>query len=139
MERILEVFGTRAEIRAEKFALYFAIDMGLDEIDEDCIERGIALVKYERAVKKYQMTFEAKNDEAQIQGSVVRLLRKNHGAMNTRDIEHNLRAEKYGTSLWGKAWEGMKRLGYIHETGRGVKGDPKITQLIRNMNFGEDE
>lgn len=139
LERILEVFGTRAEIRAEKFALYFAIDMGLDEIDEDCIERGIALVKYERAVKKYQMTFEAKNDEAQIQGSIVRLLRKNQGKMTTRDIEHNLRAEKYGTSLWGKAWDGMKRLGYIHETGRGVKGDPKTTQLIRTMNFGEDE
>src|SRR4029077_4066567 len=45
--------SNRAAIRAEKLALYFAIDLDREEIDEECIERAIALVEYEMKVKKY--------------------------------------------------------------------------------------
>src|SRR4029077_5583971 len=41
----------RLEHRAEKLALYFAVDMGLDLISDDCIERATAVCEYERAVK----------------------------------------------------------------------------------------
>ena len=80
------------EIRAEKWALYFAIDMGLDEIDEDCVARGIEMVKYEEAVEDYLMTFEAKNDESRIQQGVIRLLKKNEGTMVKREVERMLSA-----------------------------------------------
>lgn len=137
--RIALLHGNRTEIRAEKFALYFAIDLGLSEIDEDCVERGIALVKYEQAVKKYLMAFEAKNEQAAIEIGVVRLLKKNHGMLPTRIIERDLHVERFGTTLWYKAFKGLQLAGYIHESGKGVKGDPKICRLLRDMNFGDSE
>ena len=43
----------RYAIRAEKWAVAFAVLMGLDTVDGDCIDRGVEIVKYEMAVKKY--------------------------------------------------------------------------------------
>lgn len=139
LQRIALLYGNRTEIRAEKFALYFAIDMGLSEIDEDAVERGIALVKYEQAVKKYLMSFEAKNEQAQLEISVIRLLKKSNGVMPTRMIERELHVERFGTTLWYKAFSGLQKAGYIFESGKGVKGDPKITKLLRDMKFGDNE
>jgi hypothetical protein len=136
LQRILEVYNNRTAIRAEKWALYFAIDMGLDEIDEDCVYRGIELVKYEEAVKEYLMTFEAKNDESAIQQGVVRLLKKNAGKMEKRDVERALNANKYGLSIWNKAYYTLVNSGYIVEEGKGVKGDPRTVRMTRDMVFG---
>lgn len=135
----LKKYGTRPEIRAEKWALYFAIDMGLEEIDEDCVERGIAMIRYEAEVKKYLMTFEAKNDESAIQQSIVRLLKKNKGIMEARSLERTLHSSKYGTTLWGRAFIGLINSGYITQAGRGVKGDPRFIKLIRDMRFSDDD
>lgn len=131
-------FDTRALIRAEKWALYFAIDLGLSEIDEDCVERGIALARYESEVKKYLMTYEAKNDESNIQQSVVRLLKKSQGKMELREMERKLNISRYGTTLWNRAFNGLYQSGYILQDGRGVKGDPKIVKLIRDMRFSDE-
>lgn len=134
-----ENYDTRAIIRAEKWALYFAIDQGLTEIDEDCVERGIALARYEVEVKNYLMTFEAKNDESAIQQGIVRLLKKNSGEMALRDIERHLSANKYGLTNWNRAFFALTNSGYISMRGRGVKGDPKIVTLLRDMKFGDDD
>lgn len=139
LQRILEVYGNRTAARAEKWALYFAIDMGLDEIDEDCVYRGIELVKYEESVKDYLMTFEAKNDESAIEQGVVRLLKKNGGRMEKRDIERALNANKYGLSVWNKAYLMLINSGYVVQEGRGVKGDPIVVRMTRDMMFGSDE
>lgn len=139
LERIAHVYGNRAEARAEKFALYFAIDLNLDEIDEDCVERGIAMVKYERDVKKYLMSFEAKNDQAQLEIGTIRLLKKAGGLMATRDIERELHVARYNTTLWFKAFNGLQKAGYIYESGKGVKGDPKMVKLLRDMHFGDTD
>jgi len=136
LQRILEVYGNRPAIRAEKWALYFAIDLGLDEIDEDCVARGIEIVKYEEAVKDYLLTFEAKNDESAIQQGVVRLLKKNNGRMEKRDVERALNANKYGLSIWNKAYYALVNNGYVIEEGRGVKGDPRTIRMLRDMAFG---
>ncbi len=135
----LKKYGTRAEIRAEKWALYFAIDMGLSEIDEDCVERGIALARYEAEVKKFLMTFESKNDESAIQQSVVRLLKKNKGKMESRDLERKLSVTRYGTTLWNRAFFGLVNAGYIAADGRGVKGDPRVIRLLRDMRFSDED
>lgn len=133
-----EQYDTRTLIRAEKWALYFAIDLGLTEIDEDCVERGLALARYESEVKKYLMTYEAKNDESSIQQGVVRMLKKNSGKMPLRDIERNLNANKYGLTNWNRAFLALFNSGYISVQGRGVKGDPKIVHLVRDMKFGDE-
>ncbi len=140
LQRILEVYGNRAAIRAEKWALYFAIDR-IDsefygEIDEDCVARGIEMVKYEEGVKDYLMTFEAKNDESAIQQGVIRLLKKNGGKMEKIDVCRALNYNKYGLSVWNKAYSQLVGSGFITEEGKGVKGDPRCIRMKRDMVFG---
>jgi hypothetical protein len=139
LQRTLAVHGPRAAVRAEKWALYFAIDLQLDEIDEDCVARGIEMVKYEEAVKDYLLTFEAKNDESAIQQGVVRLLKKNGGLMEKRNIERGLNANKYGGTNWDRAYNWLVNSGHIVEYGKGCKGDPRMVKLIRDMSFGRDD
>lgn len=136
--KTLELYDNRAAARAEKWALYFAIDLGLPEIDEDCVERGIELVKYEYAVKDYLEVFEAKNDESAIQQGVLRILKKNGGAMKKRDIERALNSNKYGLSIWNKAYFALVNSGYVVEEGRGVKDAPRLVRMLRDMG-GSDE
>lgn len=135
----LNKYGTRPEIRAEKWALYFAVDMGKTEIDEECVERGIKMIEYEHAVKKYLMTYEARNDESNIQQGIIRHLKKNKGAMGLRDLERALSANKYGTTIWGRAFYGLVNSGYIALDGTGAKGSPKHVRMLRDMPFGERE
>jgi hypothetical protein len=136
--KTLELYDNRAAARAEKWALYFCVDMGLQEIDEDCVERGIEMVKYEYAVKDYLEVFEAKNDESGIQQGILRLLRKNNGVMEKRDVERGLNSYKYGLSIWNKAYFALVNNGYIVEEGRGCKGDPRMIRMLRDMNGGEE-
>jgi len=132
--KTLELYDNRAAARAEKWALYFAIDLGLQEIDEDCVERGIEMVKYEYTVKDYLEVTDAKNDESAIQQGVVRLLKKNGLVMEKRDVERALNAYKYGLSIWNKSYYALVNSGFIVEEGRGVKGDPRMVRLLRTMN-----
>jgi hypothetical protein len=139
LQRILEVYGNRTAARAEKWALYFAIDLGLDEVDEDCVARGIEIVKYEESVKDYLMTFEAKNDESAIQQGVMRLLKKNGGTMEKRDVERALKANKYGLSVWRKSFYALVQEGFIVIEGKGCKGDPCVVRMTRDMTFGSQD
>lgn len=123
----------RQEIRAEKFALYFAIDLGKDEIDPDCIERGLALVAYEKAVKKYLDTYEASTKEGSVQMELRILLKRNQGEMTLRDVERGMHPERHGTTLWGQAYQGLIKNGIIRERGTGKKGDPKRVILLQDI------
>lgn len=138
LQKTLELYDNRAAARAEKWALYFAIDLGLPEIDEDCVERGIEMVKYEYSVKDYLEVFEAKNDESAIQQGVLRTLKKNGGVMKKRDVERALNSNKYGLSIWNKAYFGLVNNGYVVEEGRGVKDAPRVVRMLRDMS-GSDE
>lgn len=139
LEKTLELYDNRAAARAEKWALYFAIDLGLSEIDEDCVERGIEMVKYEYAVKDYLEVFEAKNDESAIQQGVLRLLKKNGGVMKKRDVERGMNSYKFGLSIWNKGYFGLVNNRYIVEEGKGVKDDPRVVRILRDMKAGEDD
>jgi hypothetical protein len=139
LQRTLLKYGPRQVARAEKWALYFAIDLGLDEIDEDCVARGIELVAYEEAVKDYLLTFEAKNDESAIQQGTVRLLKKNHGLLEKREIVRALNANKYGGTVWDRAYNWLVNSGHVVEYGKGIKGDPRMVKLLRDMSFGRDD
>jgi hypothetical protein len=123
--------GNRVEVRAEKFALYFAVDLGKDSVDEDCVERALALSEYELSVKKYLKTFEASTVEGSLQNELIQLLQRNGGSVTEREMNRVMHPERHGTSLWFKVYEGLIRAGWIMEVGNGVKGDPKRIQLMQ--------
>ena len=131
LDRIAKQMDDRQEQRVERLALAFAVDLGRDEIDEDCIERSIAIVAYEQAVKKYLKTFETQTKEAQIQMEVIGHLMRKNGTDLQRNVERNLHPiEQWGTFLWTRSWQGLVLSGKIQVLGSGKKGDPKQWQLL---------
>lgn len=131
--------GNRIELRMEKFALGFAVDLGRDEIDEDCIERALRLVEYEQQVKKYLKTFEAFTKEGAIQMEIKNTLHRTvTGEMALRDLTRVLHADRYGTTVWNQSYIGLIRNGWIREEGTGVRSNPKRVVLLRVPDDDED-
>jgi Bifunctional DNA primase/polymerase, N-terminal/Primase C terminal 1 (PriCT-1) len=110
----ISVLGNRTEIRAEKWALYFAIDLGKQSIDESCVERGIAIAEYEKAVKKYLRTPEAETKIAAAQLKFRKLLEnKFNGLATERDMERAMNYTRFGTEGWYRIYEGLKKAGIV--------------------------
>jgi hypothetical protein len=131
IENEIEKIGTRGAKLAEKMALYFAVDMGKSEIDESCIERAIAIVKYGIAVKKYLHTFESSTKEGQLQQEIIYFLRRKNGVTTERELNRAMHPMKYGTFVWSRALMGLVNSGWITKTGSGVKNDPAQIVLMR--------
>jgi Bifunctional DNA primase/polymerase, N-terminal len=125
------VIDGRCEWRAEKWALAFAIDMGRDEIDEECIERGLALSKYENEVKSWLRTFQAETREGRIQQEIMHHLGQAGGQLLKRDLERLMHANRYGTSLWWSAYSGLIKNGWARQDGDGTKVSPYVLVQIR--------
>ena len=132
-QAMAEGVENREEVRAEKFALYFAIDLGIDEINLDCIERALALVKYEKTVKKYLDTYEASTKEGSVQMELRILLKRNQGEMLLRDVERQMHPERHGTTLWNQAYKGLVINRIIKQMGTGKKGDPIRVILLQDI------
>jgi hypothetical protein len=131
LDNISKRMDDRQEQRVERLALAFAVDLGLDVIDDECIERAIAIVDYEQAVKKYLKTFETQTKEAQIQMEVIGYLMRHNGVALQRDVERALHpVEQHGTFLWTRSWQGLVMSGKIQVLGSGKKADPKQWQLL---------
>lgn len=130
--------GNRYGHRAEKYALYFAIDLGRDDIDEECIERACMLVDYEIAVKKFLQTYESVTREGQLQQQMFAELRNKGGQMRLRELERKMHVERMGTSLWEKTYTGARKAGWVYEFGTGVKSDPVFVTLVRDPEEEED-
>jgi hypothetical protein len=139
-ERLIALnnIDNRYAIRAEKWALGLAVDLGLSTIDEDCIERATAIVHYEIACKKFLKAYEATTKEGGIQQEVRRKLEQNTGLLPKRDLERKMHSSRYGTSLWGSAYKGLIVHGIIREEGTGTKGDPIVVRLLRASELGEE-
>lgn len=136
LEMSIEKIGNRVENRAEKLALYFAIDLGRSEIDEECVERALAICTYEIAAKKYLATFEASTKEGALQSEIVQVLQRNNGGMPKRDLERIIKPLSHGLTAFNMSYYNLMKSGYIYEQGAGVKTDPSITILARGL---EDE
>lgn len=139
LEHEIDKLGVRVESRAEKLALYFAIDLGKDTIDDACIERAIAICRYEIAAKKYLKVFQSTTKEGSIQNQIIHTLQRNQGVMDRRDLERIIHPLDFGTSLFGQCYYGLMKAGYITECGTGVKNDPIKTILMRVDKDEEDE
>jgi hypothetical protein len=126
LEEHISRLGNRTEIRAEKWALYFAVDLGKDSVDESCVERGLAVAEYEKAVKKYLGSPEAETRIAAAQIKYRRILeRKFDGRAKTRDMERAMSSHRYGTEGWYRIYDGLKKAGIISEIWSGVAGTMK--------------
>ena len=131
--------GNRHVVRAEKWALALAVDLGLSAIDGECVERAVDIVRYELAVKKFLASYEATTREGQVQLEVQRILEQRKGRMEKRELERIANYQRHGTSLWNQSWKGMLGAGIIREEGAGTKGSPLIVQLLRKRDIDEDD
>jgi hypothetical protein len=139
LEMKINKLGNRTEIRAEKLALYFAIDLGRDEIDEECVDRAIAICEYEIAVKKYLKTFETVTREGAIQNEMIQVLQRNGGSLEKRKFEKLVHPMRYGITIYTQCYVSLIRGGYITEYGKGTRGDPQMVVLLRAVEDEEDE
>ena len=138
LEMKINRLGNRTEIRAEKLALYFAIDLGKDEIDEECIERAIAICEYELSVKKFLKIFESTSKESVIQNEIMQVLQRNAGSIEKRKLEKSTHPLRHGVGQYAQCYLSLIRAGYITEYGSGVKGDPQMVVLLRNVEEDEE-
>jgi hypothetical protein len=134
----LNEIENRFAIRAEKWAVGIAIDLGLDIVDDECVARAVDIVKYEMAVKRYLKSYEATTREGEIQMSIRRVLEMARGRMGKRELERKLNAGRHGTSLWRQAYKGLLLDGVFREEGAGTKSDPIMLQLLRKRDVFDD-
>jgi len=124
-----------------KFALYFAVDLNLDEIDEDCIARALALVDYRQKAVAFLQPIEAKNDEGRLLKEILREIRQNGGKMTRRDFARALHPEEYGSRVWTNVYRGAIAGDYIREfTEPGARGQTrKMIGLVKeDVRFGPE-
>ena len=136
IQELIKYLGNRPGIRAIKLALGFAVDLGRDIVDGDCMERAVAIVKYESEVKKYLgvNSAEALTMEGRLQSEILFRLRQRKGMMLERDLCRELNAIRYGASVWNNAMKALINAEYVRLVGKGVKGDPQYVQLLRVPN-----
>jgi len=137
--REISKLNNRLEIRAEKWALCFAVLLGKTSVDESCVERGIALSKYEWAVKKYLAVGESITREGGLQREIRLIVERAGGSMKLRDLQRKVHYDDYGTELWYRVYGGLLRSFILTETGTGKPGDPKIVKVLQPMLRDEDD
>ena len=90
-----------------KFALFLTIDMGKDVIDDDVIERALALVEYRNQVSAFLEPIEADNQQGRLQKEIIRELKQHGGKMTYRDLCRNLDFNRFGLDVWNRAYRTM--------------------------------
>jgi hypothetical protein len=83
-----------------KLSLYFAVDLGRESIDLECIERAIDLVKYRNRAIAHVPPIEARNEEALMQKEIVHVLRQHRGKMTFRELARECHYQDYGVQKW---------------------------------------
>jgi hypothetical protein len=100
---------------AQKLAVYFAIDMGASVIDDEHIERAMALVEYRNKAAAFLAPIEADNKEGRLQKEITRELQQNRGKISYRTLCLNLDYKRYGTYEWDRAYKGLLKVNDICE------------------------
>ena len=133
LQRFFERNSNRAGMRVVKMALGIAILSGKTEIDEESVEKALALGEYFKAVKRYMHLYDAETREAGIQMKIVAyLMREPDAKAEKRAIERGLSSHRYGTYLWNNSYKGLLQGGWIREEGNGSPKDPICVVLLRS-------
>ncbi len=134
----LNDISNRYALRAQRWAVGLAVDLGLDVVDDECVSRAVDIVKYEIAVKNYLKSYEATTKEGEIQLAIHRALEMAHGRIGKRELERKLNAGRHGTSLWKMAYKGLMNDGVFREEGAGTRSDPIVLQLLRKREIDDE-
>jgi len=137
--REISKLNNRLEIRAEKWALSFAVLLGRDTVDPECIERGIALSKYEWATKKYLSVGESITREGGLQREIRLMVERAGGSMKLRDLQRKVNYDDYGTELWYRVYGGLLRSKILEETWTGKHNDPKLVRVQQPLLKDEED
>jgi hypothetical protein len=130
--------GLRSMARAAEWAIGFAVQMGKNIVDGGCIERGIALEKYNIEVKRYLNVREAETKEAVVQNQIIQILMHNQGKISIRELNKRMHPDRLGTFFWSQSYNGLIKAGITMETGTGTTGDPKMLVLLQAPERDED-
>lgn len=126
-----------------KFALFLTIDMGLDKIDDDVIERALALVEYRNQVSTFLEPIEADNQQGRLQKEIIRELKQNGGQMSYRNLCLNLDYSRYGIDVWNRAYRTMLPYGIdegiICEWQAQTTTGKRSTRMVGLIKFEDDE
>jgi hypothetical protein len=122
----LVALGNRYVDRAVKWALAIAIDLGLDIIDDECIERGCDIVRYEIAVKNYLKSYDANNKDASLQLKIRSILERHMGILSVRELMRKAHSDREGTNMWDRAFFGLQKAGIIR-----VNQDRTVQVMIK--------
>jgi hypothetical protein len=109
----IEGYTPRCGDLVEKLALFFAIDLGRDVIDSDCLERAVALMKYRLEVLKFLAPVEAEDKAAALQQEIRSRLRR--GPVSVRELKRDLHYERYAIWFWNQNYTDLKKAGEIVE------------------------
>ncbi len=123
--------GPRSMARAAEWAIGFAVQLGKTVADGGCVERGIALEKYNIEVKRYLNVREAETREAVLQNQIVQALMQNRGRITLRDLHKRLHPDRVGTFMWARCYGGLIQTGITVEQGTGKPGDPRSLVLLQ--------
>jgi hypothetical protein len=127
VQRIASRMDARSLELVQKLALYFAVDLNRTSIDEECVERAEALVKYRIETAEFLAPIEADNEQGRLQKEIIRELQRNSGKTAHRDLCRNLDYLRYGMDKWRAAYFGLVKEGLIAEfTEPSAKGGRKI-------------
>ncbi len=97
----------RSMTLVQNLAVAFAILLEYDTIEDDSIERALALVDYRNRATRFLEPIEADNLQGRLQKEIIRELRQNSGRMRHRDLERNLDIKRYGMDVWNRAYKTM--------------------------------
>jgi len=125
--------GDRYVSRAVKWALAIAVDLGMSIIDDECIDRGCDIVRYEIKVKEFLRTYDAKNREAALQLRIRQALEMKKGELLERELKRVCHADREGTTAWGQAFYGLQKAGIVRVLGTGGRTDPRRVQILIRM------
>jgi hypothetical protein len=124
-------------------SLFLAIDMGKDKIDDDILERALALVTYRNQAAAFLAPIEADNLQGRLQKEIIRELKQNRGKMSYRDLCRNLDFNRYGVDVWNRAYKTMLPYGndegIIFEFPEQRTAGKRATRMVGLIKYEEDE
>lgn len=97
----------------QKLSLYFCVDMGDTVINDEHVDRALALVAYRNQAALFLAPIEARDDGARMQKEILRELRQHRGKMRYRDLCRALDYTSVEVWKWNRIFQGLINEGLI--------------------------
>lgn len=122
----------------QKLSLYFCVDMGDSAINDEHVDRAIALVNYRNQAARFLEPIEADDDGGRLQKEIIRELRQNRGKMRYRDLCNALDYTRMKIFQWKRIYDGLKEAGLIVEFAEQTTSGKRATRMVGLAKQEED-